>query len=45
MTYIIAEPCFGVCDTAYVEVCPNVCLIYCMLLGKFISEKKDCKKI
>ena len=22
MTYIIAEPCVGVCDTACVEVCP-----------------------
>ena len=45
MTYIIAEPCFGVCDTACVEVCPNVCLIHRMLLGEFISEKKDCKRI
>ncbi|MCH8012925.1 MAG: hypothetical protein IIA61_13430 [Candidatus Marinimicrobia bacterium] len=22
MTYIITEPCFGVCDTAFGEVCP-----------------------
>ena len=22
MTYIIAEPCVGVCDTACVDVCP-----------------------
>mgnify|MGYP003320100480 CR=1 FL=1 len=26
MTYIIAEPCVGVCDTACVEVCPVDCL-------------------
>ena len=26
MTYIIAEPCVGVCDTACVEVCPVDCI-------------------
>ena len=28
MTYIIAEPCVGVCDTACVEVCPVDCIHY-----------------
>ena len=27
MAYIIAEPCFGTCDTACVEVCPVDCII------------------
>ncbi len=27
MTYIICEPCFGVCDTACVEVCPVDCIL------------------
>ena len=26
MTYIIAEPCVGTCDTACVEVCPVDCI-------------------
>lgn len=26
MTYIIAEPCVGVCDTACVDVCPVDCI-------------------
>ena len=26
MTYIIADPCFGTCDTACVEVCPVDCI-------------------
>ncbi len=26
MAYIICEPCFGVCDTACVEVCPVDCI-------------------
>ena len=26
MSYIIAEPCVGVCDTACVEVCPVDCI-------------------
>ena len=26
MTYIIAEPCVGVCDTACIEVCPVDCI-------------------
>ncbi|HJM85590.1 MAG TPA: ferredoxin, partial [Candidatus Marinimicrobia bacterium] len=26
MTYIITEPCVGVCDTACVEVCPVDCI-------------------
>ena len=26
MTYIIAEPCIGICDTACVEVCPVDCI-------------------
>jgi len=26
MAYIIAEPCFGTCDTACVEVCPVDCI-------------------
>lgn len=26
MTYIIAEPCISVCDTACVEVCPVDCI-------------------
>ena len=26
MTYIIAEPCVGVCDSACVEVCPVDCI-------------------
>ncbi len=26
MTYIIAEPCVSVCDTACVEVCPVDCI-------------------
>ena len=26
MTYIIAEPCIGTCDTACVEVCPVDCI-------------------
>ena len=33
MTYIIAEPCVGVCDTACVEVCPVDCIHY--------SKEKD----
>ena len=28
MTYIIAEPCVGVCDTACVEVCPVDCIYF-----------------
>ncbi len=27
MAYIICEPCFGVCDTACVEVCPVDCIL------------------
>jgi len=27
MTYIICEPCFNVCDTACVEVCPVDCIL------------------
>ena len=27
MTYIIAEPCVGTCDTACVEVCPVDCCV------------------
>ena len=45
MTYIIAEPCVGVCDTACVEVYPNVYLIHHILLGEFINEAKDCRRI
>ena len=26
MTYIICEPCVGICDTACVEVCPVDCI-------------------
>ena len=26
MTYIIAEPCVGTCDSACVEVCPVDCI-------------------
>jgi len=26
MTYIITEPCVGICDTACVEVCPVDCI-------------------
>ena len=26
MTYIIAEPCVGTCDTACVDVCPVECI-------------------
>lgn len=26
MTFVIAEPCVGVCDTACVEVCPVDCI-------------------
>ena len=26
MTYIITEPCVGVCDTSCVEVCPVDCI-------------------
>ena len=26
MTYIIAEPCKGTCDTSCVEVCPVDCI-------------------
>ena len=26
MSYIIADPCFGTCDTACVEVCPVDCI-------------------
>ena len=26
MTYIIADPCLGTCDTACVEVCPVDCI-------------------
>ena len=26
MTYVIAQPCVGVCDTACVEVCPVDCI-------------------
>ncbi|HCW75047.1 MAG TPA: ferredoxin [Candidatus Marinimicrobia bacterium] len=26
MSYIIAEPCLGVCDTACVDVCPVDCI-------------------
>lgn len=26
MTYVICEPCVGVCDTACVEVCPVDCI-------------------
>ena len=26
MTYIIAEPCVGTCDTACIEVCPVDCI-------------------
>ena len=26
MSYIIAEPCVGTCDTASVEVCPVDCI-------------------
>jgi ferredoxin len=26
MTYIIADPCVGTCDTACVEVCPVDCI-------------------
>ena len=26
MTYIIAEPCVGTCDTACVDVCPVDCI-------------------
>jgi len=26
MTYVIAEPCVGVCDTACVDVCPVDCI-------------------
>ena len=28
MTYIIADPCVGTCDTACVDVCPTSCLIF-----------------
>ena len=27
MTYIVMEPCVGVCDTACVEVCPVDCIL------------------
>lgn len=27
MTYIIAEPCLGTCDTSCVEVCPVDCIL------------------
>jgi len=26
MTYVIAEPCVGICDTACVDVCPVECI-------------------
>ena len=26
MTFVIAEPCLGVCDTACVDVCPANCI-------------------
>ncbi|SVE50341.1 uncharacterized protein METZ01_LOCUS503195, partial [marine metagenome] len=26
MTYVIADPCVGTCDTACVEVCPVDCI-------------------
>ena len=40
MTYIIAEPCVGVCDTACVPVCPVDCIHGPMSLDE-IEEIKE----
>ena len=40
MTYIIAEPCVGVCDTACVEVCPVDCIHFTQDdIGETAKEK------
>ena len=43
MTYIIAEPCVGTCDTACVEVCPVDCMEHVnlnVLLRLFLKRVK-----
>lgn len=43
MTYIITEPCVGVCDTACVDVCPVDCIY--PKEGFDLSSEEDKKKM
>jgi NAD-dependent dihydropyrimidine dehydrogenase PreA subunit len=39
MTFIIAEPCLGTCDTSCVEVCPVDCILGPMELDEIQAIK------
>ena len=41
MTYIIAEPCVGTCDTACVEVCPVDCNMDQMIKPVLVKKQKQ----
>ncbi|MDA2922647.1 ferredoxin family protein [Patescibacteria group bacterium AH-259-L07] len=43
MTYIITEPCVGVCDTACVDVCPVDCIHFNVKNPDAGQEMKDMK--
>ena len=42
MTYIIAEPCVGTCDTACVEVCPVDCISTTDAVEQYFIDPATC---
>ena len=43
MTYIIAEPCLGTCDTSCVEVCPVDCILGPMTVEDLQAVPEDAR--